>query len=174
MRVLAKSLCVAAVALLVMSAVGAGQPAFADDPAPDISPEGMARVQEECRHKPYSVLLTIRGAKTAKGIFTIDLHGEKTKDRFLKYGNKIVRVWVAAAKGTSEICVPVPEAGVYAVSVYQDRDVNFKFNKGLFGLPTEPYGVSNDPPMSFGPPDFDDSSFKVEGPLTPTTITLFN
>jgi uncharacterized protein (DUF2141 family) len=134
----------------------------------------MSRVQAECRNKPYSVLLTIRGTKSSKGLFTVDLHGEKTRDRFLKYGTKLLRLWVPAVKGSSEVCVPVPEPGIYAVSVFQDRDVNFKFNKGLFGLPTEPYGVSNDPPMSFGPPNFDDSSFKVEGRLTPATITLFN
>jgi uncharacterized protein (DUF2141 family) len=165
---------VAAFVMIVVSGVtGGGQIVRADD-TPDVSPDTMMRVQDECRQKPYSVLVTIRGIRSTKGLLTVDLHGSKHPENFLKHGTKLLRLWVPAVKGEAQVCVPAPGPGIYAVSVYQDRDVNFKFNKGLFGLPTEPYGVSNNPPMSFGPPDFDESAFKVEGPLTPAAITLTN
>jgi uncharacterized protein (DUF2141 family) len=176
MRNLAKSFSrVAAFFLFVVTMTVGGQVVRADDdPLPDVSPETMARAQDECRRKPYSILVSIKGTKVAKGWLTVDLHGSKHPELFLKYGTKLLRLWVPAVKGGTEVCVPVPEPGLYAVSVFQDRDKNFKFNKGLFGLPAEPYGVSNDPPMSFGPPSFDDSSFTVDRPLTPASITMTN
>lgn len=163
----------ALVMILASAAVGGGQSARADD-VPDVSPEAMAHIQAECRQQPYSVLVTIHGIKSTKGLLTVDLHGSKHPELFLKHGTKLLRLWVPAVKGDAQVCVPVAEPGLYAVSVYQDRDVNFKFNKGLFGLPTEPYGVSNNPPMSFGPPSFEDSAFKVDRPLTPASITMSN
>jgi uncharacterized protein (DUF2141 family) len=46
-------------------------------------------------------------------------------------------------------------AGRYAVAVYQDENRNGKLDKNFLGLPTEPYGFSNDARGSMGPPSFD-------------------
>jgi uncharacterized protein (DUF2141 family) len=143
--------------------------AYADSPE-DLLPETMAAAQESCRAQPFSVLVSIHRIKSDKGVLVLDLH--KDPATFLKKGGRIVRVWVPAVKGETQACVPVPEPGIYAVGLYQDKDMNLKFNKGFLGIPSEPYGVSTDPAMGLGPPDFDDSSFKVEGRYTPVTITL--
>jgi uncharacterized protein (DUF2141 family) len=45
--------------------------------------------------------------------------------------------------------------GRYAVAVFQDLNRNGKLDKNFLGLPTEPYGFSNDARGSFGPPSFD-------------------
>jgi len=136
-------------------------------------PNMMARRQAECRTQPYSMLITIRNIKDARGVLTLDLHGDDPAT-FLKKGSKIARIWVPAVKGQTEACVPVPGPGLYGVGLYQDKNVNFTFDKGLFGIPAEPYGVSNDPPIGFSAPSFEDSAVKVEGPLTPVRITLHN
>jgi uncharacterized protein (DUF2141 family) len=54
--------------------------------------------------------------------------------------------------------------GEYAISVYQDRNGNGKLDTGLFGIPKEPFGFSNDPKLSFGPPKYEDSAFTLETP----------
>jgi uncharacterized protein (DUF2141 family) len=46
--------------------------------------------------------------------------------------------------------------GSYAIAVYQDINNNGKLDKNWFGIPTEPYGFSNDPIIRFGPPAFND------------------
>ena len=48
--------------------------------------------------------------------------------------------------------------GTYAVSAYHDLDANGQLNNNLMGLPTEPYGFSNNARGSFGPPSFQAAS----------------
>jgi uncharacterized protein (DUF2141 family) len=52
-------------------------------------------------------------------------------------------------------------AGVYAVSVYVDINGNGIFDKNLFGVPKEPYCVSNNIKPTFSAPSFDECSFKL-------------
>ena len=44
--------------------------------------------------------------------------------------------------------------GTYAVSAYHDLNGNGQLDSNLMGLPTEPYGFSNNARGSFGPPSF--------------------
>ena len=55
------------------------------------------------------------------------------------------------------------EAGIYAVSLYHDLNGNGELDTGMFGIPKEPIGFSNDARGRFGPPGFEASSFDVEG-----------
>lgn len=54
-------------------------------------------------------------------------------------------------------------AGTYAVSVIHDENSNGDLDAGLFGIPTEDYGFSNDAQGRFGPASFEDSKFEVTG-----------
>jgi len=148
-------------------------PAASADVQVPVTPEAMSQAQEECRTKPYSMLVTIRNVRDSKGIITVDLQGNNPAI-FLKSGGRIGRVRVPAVKGGTQACLPVEHPGIYAVAIYQDKNVNFVLDKGFLGIPSEPYGVSNDPPIYFGPPKFADSAVEVHGPLTPVTITLRN
>jgi uncharacterized protein (DUF2141 family) len=51
--------------------------------------------------------------------------------------------------------------GTYAVSVIHDENENGDLDSGVFGIPTEPYGFSNDARGKFGPASFDDSKFEI-------------
>ncbi|MDH3210362.1 MAG: DUF2141 domain-containing protein [Burkholderiaceae bacterium] len=61
--------------------------------------------------------------------------------------------------------------GTYAVSVYYDQDGNGKLNTGLFGIPTELVGFSNNAEGLFGPPSFEKAAFSVSTTQT-IEITL--
>jgi len=61
--------------------------------------------------------------------------------------------------------------GIYAVSAYQDINDNKFFDKGLLGIPIEPYGLSNNYVPKFAAPTFNDCKFKVAQQTT-ITITL--
>ena len=51
--------------------------------------------------------------------------------------------------------------GTYAVSVYEDLNGNHKLDHNLIGIPNEPVGVSGNPIGRFGPPRFDECSFRL-------------
>ena len=50
--------------------------------------------------------------------------------------------------------------GVYAISVMQDRNENYRMDTETNGMPLEPYGFSGND-MAMGPPDFSNSRFEV-------------
>ncbi len=57
----------------------------------------------------------------------------------------------------------------WAVSAHHDENGNDKLDKNAFGIPTEPYGFSNNPKRGFGPPKFHEVSFSVDGDESKTT-----
>jgi len=59
--------------------------------------------------------------------------------------------------------------GEYAVAVIYDEDGDGELNTGLFGIPSEKVGFSNDAKGLFGPPSFTKAAFNL---LTSTTIVV--
>lgn len=51
--------------------------------------------------------------------------------------------------------------GKYALALVHDVNGNGKIDTNLFGIPTEPYGFSNNPKIRFGPPSFQESAVAV-------------
>ena len=58
--------------------------------------------------------------------------------------------------------------GVYAVSFIQDVNRNGDMDSNLLGLPQEPWGMSRDAPIRWGPPAFEDASFVHPAPAVPS------
>ena len=57
---------------------------------------------------------------------------------------------------TLEFSLELPP-GEYALSVYHDLNENSKLDTGIFGIPTEKYGFSNNAKGYMGPPSFEKS-----------------
>src|SRR5688572_21520865 len=64
------------------------------------------------------------------------------------------------------------ENGTYAISVFHDENGNGKLDTGMFGIPSEPVGTSNNASGFFGPPEFDDAKFKATGEKIELDINL--
>jgi uncharacterized protein (DUF2141 family) len=62
--------------------------------------------------------------------------------------------------------------GQYAISVFHDRNSNQKLDTGLFRMPKEPIGTSNDAKVRFGPPKYDDAVFVMDQPEMTITIPI--
>lgn len=62
--------------------------------------------------------------------------------------------------------------GDYALSAYHDVNGNGELDKGAFGVPTEPYGFSNDAPARLGPPPWEKVRFEVTPPRTDLRVRL--
>lgn len=66
--------------------------------------------------------------------------------------------------GTVEFDVLQLPYGTYALSVLHDENRNNVMETGIFGVPREGYGFSNDAPLRFGPPRFEDAAIDVDEP----------
>jgi len=91
---------------------------------------------------------------------------------FLKSGGYAFRK-VVQPSGQRQITLPVDlPNGEWAVVITQDMNNNDKLDKNLVGIPTEPYGFSNNVRPKFAPPGFDDCKFVVNGPRVVTIALL--
>jgi uncharacterized protein (DUF2141 family) len=124
-----------------------------------------------CDTRPYSMQISVLGVRESRGTITVDVHDDDPA-KFLKSGGKLARLRVPAVEGETHFCVTVPKAGVYALAIYHDRNANTKLDKNFIGLPSEPFGLSNNPPLRLAMPKHRDSAFEVAGPRTPVVIDL--
>ena len=109
--------------------------------------------------KKTSLTLTIEVAsfENTKGVLRVCVTDQK--DDFLKSCafSKIVTV----ENDTVSLKIENIEKGNYAVSVYHDENNSGIIETGgVFGIPLEPYGFSNNPNMTFGP-SYKKSVFKM-------------
>lgn len=52
--------------------------------------------------------------------------------------------------------------GTYAISTFHDENSNGKMDTGMFGIPKEGYGFSNNARGMFGPAKFKDAKFAIK------------
>jgi uncharacterized protein (DUF2141 family) len=62
--------------------------------------------------------------------------------------------------------------GSYAVTVHHDINNNGKMDRNILGMPTEPFGLSNNPRLMFSLPSFDDCKFELDSKLTSIHIVM--
>ena len=87
-------------------------------------------------------------------------------DNASSFPKNVVRGLQAAAaardaSGRVTLVVRNLSPGSYAVSAYHDLDANGRLNSNLLGLPSEPYGFSNNARGTMGPPSFQAAAFVV-------------
>jgi uncharacterized protein (DUF2141 family) len=66
-----------------------------------------------------------------------------------------------AVGGEAEVVVRGIEPGVYAVQAFHDENDSFDLDRNFLGWPQEGMGFSNDAPMRFGPPRFEDAAIEI-------------
>ncbi len=117
----------------------------------------------------HHVTVTINNIKSEDGYIMAALFN--SEDTFL--GDGVVRAERVAVDDdhVSFSYDNLPE-GEYAITVFHDEDSDSELDTGMFGIPSEPYGFSNDAPVRFGPPKWKDAKFTVAANGATQTITL--
>ncbi|WP_085318115.1 DUF2141 domain-containing protein [Derxia lacustris] len=109
----------------------------------------------------------IDGVASQRGHLAVALYNRA--DGFPAEAGGVQAQRVAPAAGRSSVVFRNLAPGNYAVAVYHDENDNQKLDRGLFGIPKEPYGFSNDARGTAGPPEFRDARFAVgEAPVAVT------
>jgi uncharacterized protein (DUF2141 family) len=63
--------------------------------------------------------------------------------------------------------------GQYAISLFHDVNQNQELDRRkVFGIPSEPFGFSNNPALLFGAPNFEQCAFSVDQNITEVVIKL--
>ena len=114
----------------------------------------LANAQEK---HTFSITVNVTGMKADKGDVYVALYNSKTS--FLKKEFKGAIVNVSNKKATAVL--EGIEEGVYAISVFHDKNDNKKMDTNFIGIPKEPIGCSNGATGFMGPPKFIKAKFTL-------------
>ena len=111
-------------------------------------------------HSDGPILLTVvvRGAEPNQGQILLSLF--TSEETFLK-SPLLKKQAPVDERGQAEFHLDNLEPGSYALSAVYDADMSGELNRGLFGIPTEPVGVSNNAKGFFGPPSYSAAKFSL-------------
>lgn len=90
---------------------------------------------------------------------------------FLKKGKQVAAALKEVTAGKMVFVFENLPVGDYAFVVYQDIDRNKSMKTNIIGYPIEPFGISNNPSLLFGPPSFKESKISVKSNQT-TTVNI--
>lgn len=116
----------------------------------------------------YDLELTVKNIKTDEG--KILVHIFNSEEGFLKnaYSSKLVE---AKQGSLNFIFEDLPE-GEYTAYVLHDKNENGELDMNKFGIPNEPYGMSESGKNRFGPPNYEKAIFKVDSLHKAIQITV--
>ena len=105
-----------------------------------------------------TIKVIAEGIEETKGSIRLSMFN--SEEGWLKEGIRAEIIEAKAPEITWEVLGLEP--GEYAVSIFHDVDDDGKLNTGAFGMPTEPYGFSNNARGMFGPAKWKNAKFVVE------------
>jgi uncharacterized protein (DUF2141 family) len=108
---------------------------------------------------PGTLVVNVDNVRTAKGVVYVDVCPEA---RFLK-DNCPWKGKARAQVGLTAVTVTGLPPGRYAVQAFLDENGNGDVDRGLFGIPKEGVGFSNDAKIRLGPPKFAEAAFTYGG-----------
>jgi uncharacterized protein (DUF2141 family) len=141
--------------------VSAGAPAMAEETTPTATGVVRAPIDHvSCTGAANEVRVTVSDVRESIGLMVADLY-RNDADGFLKTEGRVQQVRFAAKAPETQFCFHAPSPGLYAIALYHDENANKTLDKKLFGLPAEPFGISNDPRLVMAPPKIEDTLFEV-------------
>jgi uncharacterized protein (DUF2141 family) len=135
----------------------------------------------------FSFITPINSQNQITGTVTLNIHitdiqntkGKKIfvgifdKKGFPKDHKAIYSAEKAADNNNITLSINLP-LGTYAAAVYHDINENGRMDKNMFGIPKEPYGLSNNVVPKFKEPTFEECSFTVRGNGKNISINLIH
>jgi len=114
--------------------------------------------------------LKIGNIKQIKGNIRIAIYN--TESSYLNQPKALKKVILPVNKTEITYLFKSLPKGYYAISLYQDLNSNKSLDENFFGVPTEPYGFSNNVRGVFGPPSYSDTKFYYNGKNLALTINI--
>lgn len=130
-----------------------------------------ASAQEKCVGSGPHLKVIVEGLRNSDGYVSVELYPDDPK-LFLGHNAQLAVAHDKFDGDTATVCLNVPKAGYYALSVYHDENGDDQFNRNRLGIPTEGVGLSNNPKIHFGLPPFEKVRFKVAEAETTIRVGL--
>ncbi|SEF85690.1 DUF2141 domain-containing protein [Nitrosomonas ureae] len=115
---------------------------------------------DACNTDFPQIRVTVHGIEP-HGVLNVELYDDP--DHFLFKKGRKRKVRAPAEEGSQQVCINLEQPGTYAVAAYHDLDGNRKLKRQWNLLPSEPFGLSNNPERHVGFPKFSDSAFTATG-----------
>ena len=127
--------------------------------------------------------ITLEGIRSSQGTILIGLYDSletftraielSDKDGFLNDPDRFAAVALRAnTVMKSAVVLTNLDPGPYAIILFHDENGNGKLDKNALGVPTEPYGFSNNVRGFLGPPSFEEAIMKVNADDKAVRIVL--
>lgn len=114
-----------------------------------------------CTGGENEIRVLVEDVKKSVGLIAADLY-PNDEEAFLKGPMRIKQVRFAAKAPVTAFCIDAPDSGDFAIALYHDENANGRFDKGPFGMPAEPWGISNNPKVRFSAPPVTKALFSVD------------
>jgi uncharacterized protein (DUF2141 family) len=111
-----------------------------------------------------TLTVVVDGIRSQKGEICIGLYSQDKAKAFPLNTSNVLQSVCKPIKGkTLQHQFAGLKPGNYAVAIVDDQNGDRKLNRDFFGIPTEGFGISNNPTVSIqtGTPKFRDASFIV-------------
>ncbi len=135
------------VAPLALVVLAGASPAAASEP-------------ELCRGEPTRINVVVEGLRSMRGDVVVEIYPDDA-EHFLAPKTQVNSIHLRIEGNPQEVCLPVPRPGAYGVAVFHDENGDRQFNRNLLGVPTEGFGLSNNPPIRLGKPSFQSVRFEA-------------
>lgn len=121
--------------------------------------------------KPPELALTFSNIQQAQGSIYIALYDNEAA--FLN-PEKMRDKRVVAIRNTGNLNISFPNLaeGDYAISCFHDLNDNGKLDTNVFGVPSEPFGFSNNARPNFRAPNWAEAMFQHRNSQRPAAILL--
>ncbi len=110
------------------------------------------------------IKVVVSGIDTIAGTLYIGLYNDKAG--FMNTDSAFRKKLIKVDDSLAHLQFFSLSEGNYAIAVFQDINNNGILDQGLFGIPVEPFGFSNNPKLNFGPPGYKKAKFFLEKKAT--------
>ncbi|HLV92867.1 MAG TPA: DUF2141 domain-containing protein [Aequorivita sp.] len=122
-------------------------------------------------NETFDLTVTINNIKHIEGSIEIGLFNNG--DRFMEEGQAFKSVSVKVKGKAETVVIKDLPKGIYAISLYHDRNSNGECDRNFLGIPKEPYAFSTNFKPKFSAPTFSDCQFELNKNLS-LEISLIN
>jgi len=118
------------------------------------------------------LVIEVREVRSDAGHVYIAVHTPREGAKFPYPDGMFAAIRQQARAGDMRFRLGDLPPGRYAVNAFHDENGNGDLDTNVLGIPTEGFGFANDPPSTFGPPEFEEAAVTVGGAPVIAAMTI--